>query len=47
MAFEPALLSLVDAEDALVGCHGATAPPLLSLSALHLPPTNLGLALAD
>jgi hypothetical protein len=44
--FQPALMGLVDAEDALVGCHGATAPPVLTLPVLHLPPTNLGLPLA-
>jgi hypothetical protein len=45
-SFVPALLALVDVEDALIGCHGATAAPRLTLPALHLPPENLGLQLA-
>ncbi len=34
----PALLQLVNVEDALVGCHEYTAPPNLNLPALSLPP---------
>jgi len=34
---EPLLLGLVDVENALVGCHGATAPPALSIGRLSLP----------
>lgn len=45
-AFVPELMALVDVENALVGCHGATAVPLLTLPTLHLPPRNLGLPLA-
>lgn len=45
-ALEPALLAFVDAELALVGCHGADAAADLALPALILPPTNLGLPLA-
>ena len=44
--FVPALMALVDVEDALVGCHGATKPPALRLPALRLPPNSLGLDLA-
>lgn len=44
--FVPELIALVDVENALIGCHGATAAPVLALPALHLPPTNLGLPLA-
>lgn len=46
-ALRPYLIELVDAEDALVGCHGATRPPELPLPAAHYPPANLGLQLAD
>lgn len=46
LTFQSTLMELVDVENALVGCHGATAAPLLSLPTLHLPPQNLGLALA-
>jgi hypothetical protein len=45
-AFVPELMALVDVEDALIGCHGATAAPPLALPRLHLPPSNLGLSLA-
>jgi hypothetical protein len=45
-AFVPELMALVDVEDALIGCHGATAAPLLSLPALQLPPNSRGLQLA-
>lgn len=43
---KPALLALVDVEDALVGCHGATKPPALPLPALRLPANSRGLQLA-
>lgn len=43
--FVPELLALVDIENALLGCHGATAAPALPIGRLYLPPTNLGLAL--
>jgi hypothetical protein len=46
LRFQGALFALVDVENALVGCHGADAPPDLSLPPDHLPPTNLGLHLA-
>jgi hypothetical protein len=42
----PVLMELVDVEDALVGCHGATSLPPFALPTLHLSPTNLGLPLA-
>ena len=44
--FVPALTALVDVEDALVGCHGATRPDPLPLPVLRLPPNSLGLDLA-
>lgn len=46
-AIRPFMLDLVDAEDALVGCHGATRPPDLPLPTVHYPPANRGLQLAD
>jgi hypothetical protein len=45
-AMRPVLVELVDVEDALVGCHGATRPQTLPLPALRLPPNSLGLQLA-
>lgn len=45
-AVTPALMALVDVEEALVGCHGATAPPDLAYTAPRLPARNLGLPLA-
>lgn len=42
----PLLVELVVVEEALVGCHGATAAPDLPLPALQLPPVTLGLQLA-
>lgn len=42
----PALLELVDAEDALIGCHGATKPLALALPPLSLPGVVGGLSLA-
>lgn len=42
----PALLELVDVEDALVGCHGATGVRPLHTTALRLPPNSLNLPLA-
>lgn len=36
-AIRPALMELVDAENALVGCHGATAPRTFSLPPVSLP----------
>jgi hypothetical protein len=43
--FVPELMALVDVENALLGCHGATAAPALPIGRLYLPPTNRGLAL--
>src|SRR6185437_17083086 len=37
-AFVPELLALVDIEDALIGCHGATGVPVLTLPPTQLPP---------
>lgn len=45
-AFEPELMALVDVEDALVGCRGASAPPDLSIGRLSLPPVTRQRALA-
>lgn len=45
-AVTPGLLELVAVEDALIGCHGATAPPPLTVPALNLPRPTLELALA-
>lgn len=45
-AFSPALMALVDVEDALVGCHGATRPPTLPLPVLRVPSNSLSLQLA-
>jgi len=42
----PALLELVDVEDALVGCHGATGAPPLEPSRLRLPTNTRNLPLA-
>lgn len=42
----PVLMEFVDVEEALVGCHGATKPPPLSIPRMSLPPTNAGLPLA-
>lgn len=42
----PLLIELVDVENALVGCHGATAPPALTLSHTHAPPSIRALPLA-
>ncbi len=42
----PALLVLVDVEDALVGCHGATGAPPLEPVRLRLPPNSRNLPLA-
>ena len=42
----PALLVLVDVEDALVGCHGATGAPPLEPTRLRLPPNSRNLPLA-
>lgn len=36
--FRPLLIDLVDVENFLVGCHGATAPPDLQLTAYRVPP---------
>jgi hypothetical protein len=36
--YRPLLMDFVDAEDALIGCHGATKPPPLGLPRLYLPP---------
>lgn len=44
--FVPVLMELVDVENALVGCHGATLAPDLVYVAPTLPPQNLGLSLA-
>lgn len=41
----PELIAFVDVENALIGCHGATAPPPLGVPALRLPAVNAGLAL--
>lgn len=45
-AILPVLYELVDAEEALIGCHGATAPPDLALPPLQLPPVATPLALS-
>lgn len=43
----PAMLAFVDVEAALVGCHGASAPPDWPTAVLHLPPRQpLGLLAA-
>ena len=42
----PALLELVDIEDALVGCHGATGAPPLEPARLRLPDNSRNLPLA-
>ena len=42
----PILVALVDVENALVGCHGATAPPPLGIGALSLPTVTDPLPLA-
>ena len=42
----PALLELVDVEDALVGCHGASGAPMLEPVRLRLPPNSRNLPLA-
>lgn len=42
----PALLELVDVEDALVGCHGANGAPPLKPSRLRLPTNSRNLSLA-
>ena len=44
--FEPVLYEFVDVEQALVGCHGNTAPPDRALPTLHLPPLQTTLTLA-
>lgn len=36
----PVLLEFVDVEEALIGCHGNTSPPDLTLPALRLPPVR-------
>lgn len=41
----PEFLAFVDVEEALVGCHGNTAPPALTLPALVLPPAPARLQL--
>ena len=43
---QPALMALVDVEDALVGCHGASGAPLLEPTRLRLPPNSRNLPLA-
>lgn len=43
---QPALLTLVDVENALVGCHGATGAPPLEPARLRLPPNSRNLPLA-
>lgn len=43
----PAMLDFVDAEEALIGCHGNTAPPPLHLPPLHLAAVRAPLALAS
>ena len=43
---QPALLTLVDVEDALVGCHGASGAPPLEPVRLRLPPNSRNLPLA-
>jgi hypothetical protein len=43
--FQPVLIGLVDVENALVGCHGATALPSFDLPPLHVPAKSLGLSL--
>lgn len=45
-AFVPELLALVDIEDALIGCHGATGVPVLTLPPTQLPPNSIDLPLA-
>lgn len=42
----PALLALVDVEDALVGCHGASGAPVLEPVRLRLPSNSRNLPLA-
>lgn len=39
-AFQPLLISFVDVEDVLIGCHGATKPELVNVPALSLPPVT-------
>lgn len=41
----PELIAFVDVENALIGCHGATAPPDLGVPSLRLPAVTAGLAL--
>jgi nitroreductase len=43
---QPVLLELVDMEDALIGCHGATKPPDLGIPARDFPPVFGSLRLA-
>lgn len=43
---EPVLLEIVDVQEALVGCHGATRPPALHLPARDFPPVPDPLPLA-
>lgn len=43
---QPLLFGLVDVENGLVGCHGASAPPALGIGALSLPPVTAPLPLA-
>jgi len=42
----PLFTTLVDVENALVGCHGATAPPALTVAAVAVPPALDPLPLA-
>lgn len=42
----PEFMAFVDVEQALVGCHGNTAPPPLTLPTLSLPPSSARLQLA-
>lgn len=43
--YRPLLIKLVDVENMLVGCHGATAPPDLTIPPLQTPPLVGALAL--
>lgn len=45
-ALTPILIELVDVENALIGCHGATAPPPLTMRAPQLPRVSNPLPLA-
>lgn len=46
MQLRPLLMDWVDVEGALIGCHGASAPPSLGAPALHLPPMQAAPPLA-